>query len=185
MRKVAITLVLLLFLQTSIPTIDAQRNSPNVEISIQKYDWFSNDTVSVSVKLSNAPFGVDLFANWQVKDYKDVVVSNGTHVFQASGSLTQFNIDLKHFFSGENFYFFSVEIFDSSGSKIGDGDYSFMVFQNSKMPQINNLLVFGDSLSDMGNAKNSVLNVPDVPPYWQGRFSNGQVWIEYVSQYMD
>ena len=34
----------------------------------------------------------------------------------------------------------------------------------------------------MCNAKNSILNVPDVPPYWQGRFSNGQVWIEYVSQ---
>jgi hypothetical protein len=33
----------------------------------------------------------------------------------------------------------------------------------------------------MGNAKNSILNVPDVPPYWQGRFSNGQVWLEYVS----
>ena len=182
MRKVAATLVLLLLLNISIPTVDAQRNSPNVEISTQKYDWLSNETVSISVKLSNAPFGVDLFANWEVRDYSNTVVLNGTHVFQATGTLTQFNINLKHFFSGENFYFFSVEILDSSSNTVGDGDYSFMVFQNSIMPQKNNLLVFGDSLSDMGNAKNSILNVPDVPPYWQGRFSNGQVWIEYVSQ---
>ena len=34
------------------------------------------------------------------------------------------------------------------------------------MPQISNLLAFGDSLSDMGNAKDSILDVPDVPPYW-------------------
>ena len=88
MRKVAITLVLLLLLQVSIPTVDANSNSPNVEISTQKYDWFSNETVSVNVKISNAPFGVDLFANWQVKDFNDVVVSNGTQVFQASASKT-------------------------------------------------------------------------------------------------
>ena len=49
------------------------------------------------------------------------------------------------------------------------------------MPQVSDLIAFGDSLSDMGNAKASVLNVPDVPPYWQGRFSNGPVWLEYVS----
>ena len=56
-----------------------------------------------------------------------------------------------------------------------------MIFQNTITPQVSNLLAFGDSLSDMGNAKDSILNVPDVPPYWQGRFSNGPVWIEYVS----
>ena len=182
MRKAASILVLLLLLQVFVPTVDAQPNSPNVELSTEKYDWFSNETVSIIVKLSNAPFGKDLFANWQVKDYNDVVVSNGTYVFQATGTMTEFEISFKHFFNGQNFYFFSVEIVDSSSSIIGNSGYSFMVFQNSKMPQINNLLVFGDSLSDMGNAKNSVLNVPDVPPYWQGRFSNGQVWIEYVSQ---
>ena len=182
MRKVAMTVILLLLFQILMPTVGAHRSSPNVEISTQKYDWLSNETVSVSVKLSNAPFGVDLSANWQVKDYNDIEVLNGTYIFQASGTLTQFNIYLKHFFSGENFYFFAIEIIDSSNSLIGSGEYSFMVFQNSIMPQKNNLLVFGDSLSDMGNAKNSILNVPDVPPYWQGRFSNGQVWIEYVSQ---
>ena len=45
------------------------------------------------------------------------------------------------------------------------------------MVNAGSLLAFGDSLSDMGNAKASILNTPDVPPYWQGRFSNGEVWL--------
>ena len=56
-----------------------------------------------------------------------------------------------------------------------------MVFENAMTTAPSNLIAFGDSLSDMGNGKNSILNVPDVPPYWQGRFSNGQVWLEYMS----
>ena len=56
-----------------------------------------------------------------------------------------------------------------------------MVFENAMTTTPSNLIAFGDSLSDMGNGKNSILNVPDVPPYWQGRFSNGQVWLEYMS----
>lgn len=183
MRKVVFVILLLLFVQLNVPIVKADSGrSANVEISVAKYDWFSNETVSVSVKVSNSPFGVDLYGNWEVKDFNDDIVANGTHIFQAIGSVTQFNLYVKHFFSGENFYFFSIEIIDSSGAEIGDGELPFMVFQNTKMPQKNNLLAFGDSLSDMGNAKNSILNVPDVPPYWQGRFSNGQVWIEYVSQ---
>ncbi|MDP6334453.1 MAG: SGNH/GDSL hydrolase family protein [Candidatus Poseidoniaceae archaeon] len=183
MRKVVFVILLLLFVQLNVPIVNADSGrSANVELSVPKYDWFSNETVSISVQVSNSPFGVDLFGNWEVKDFNDDVVVNGTHVFQSSGTVTQFNVYMKHFFSGENFYFFSIEILDSSGSIVGDSDIPFMVFQNSKMPQKNNLLVFGDSLSDMGNAKNSILNVPDVPPYWQGRFSNGQIWIEYLSQ---
>jgi len=182
MRKVTIIVFLLLFLQIYVPTINGEGRSANVEVSISKHDWLSNEIVSVEISVSNSPYGVDLFANWEVKDFNDVIVSNGTYIFQASGTVSQFDIEMKHFFSDVNFYFFSIVIVDSSGSMIGDGEKSFMVFQNSKMPVINNLLVFGDSLSDMGNAKNSILDVPDVPPYWQGRFSNGQVWIEYVSQ---
>ena len=47
------------------------------------------------------------------------------------------------------------------------------------------LVVFGDSLSDTGNfslASQGVL--PPTPLYAEGRFSNGQVWVEYVAQYL-
>ncbi|OLY79775.1 Thermolabile hemolysin [Smittium mucronatum] len=41
----------------------------------------------------------------------------------------------------------------------------------------NYLVVFGDSLSDIGNAGNSASPVP----YYPGRFCNGPVWNEYLS----
>ncbi len=43
------------------------------------------------------------------------------------------------------------------------------------------LLVFGDSLSDVGNFyKISQQTVPASPPYADGRFSNGSLWVEVV-----
>jgi outer membrane lipase/esterase len=47
--------------------------------------------------------------------------------------------------------------------------------------QINGITVFGDSLSDNGNAAAAGAGaaVPS-PPYFNGRFSNGQVWVETV-----
>ncbi len=44
------------------------------------------------------------------------------------------------------------------------------------------LYIFGDSLSDTGNAFNATGGA--VPPYpdGNGRFSNGQIWVEYLAQ---
>ena len=117
MRKVVFVILLLLFVQLNVPIVKADSGrSANVEISVAKYDWFSNETVSVSVRVSNSPFGVDLYGNWEVKDFNDDIVANGTHIFQAIGSVTQFNLYMKHFFSGENFYFFSIEIINNNSS---------------------------------------------------------------------
>lgn len=42
-----------------------------------------------------------------------------------------------------------------------------------------NLVVFGDSLSDIGNVYNQTFTIsPQSPPYYQGRYSNGPLWIE-------
>ena len=40
--------------------------------------------------------------------------------------------------------------------------------------QFDNLVIFGDSLSDVGNLYKFL-------PYWNGRFSNGPVWIEQLA----
>jgi phospholipase/lecithinase/hemolysin len=40
------------------------------------------------------------------------------------------------------------------------------------------LYVFGDSLSDTGNVYNSLGGAYPPPPYFNGRFSNGPVWVE-------
>jgi phospholipase/lecithinase/hemolysin len=48
------------------------------------------------------------------------------------------------------------------------------------------IYVFGDSLSDVGNVFNVALAVTEEgfppPPYFQGRFSNGPVWVDYLAQ---
>jgi len=42
--------------------------------------------------------------------------------------------------------------------------------------------VFGDSLSDNGNLFQATLSqFPDPHYYWEGRFSNGPVWVEYLT----
>lgn len=48
--------------------------------------------------------------------------------------------------------------------------------------KVNQLYVFGDSLSDVGNVyQASGKAYPPNPPYFQGRFSNGRVWVEYLA----
>jgi outer membrane lipase/esterase len=44
------------------------------------------------------------------------------------------------------------------------------------------IVVFGDSLSDTGNAFEGTLHrTPPSPPYFAGRFSNGPVWVELLA----
>lgn len=49
---------------------------------------------------------------------------------------------------------------------------------------VNQLVFFGDSLSDSGNLYKLFLKkVPKSPPYFQGRFTNGPTWAEEVGSY--
>ncbi|KAJ3231442.1 hypothetical protein HDU81_003749 [Chytriomyces hyalinus] len=50
------------------------------------------------------------------------------------------------------------------------------------LPPIKTIIAFGDSITDVGNTK-SVSGVPPAP-YYNGRFSNGPVWVEYLSGYL-
>ncbi|MGY8727864.1 MAG: SGNH/GDSL hydrolase family protein, partial [Candidatus Poseidoniales archaeon] len=181
MRKAVFFLILMILLQSATGLVQAEGRAASTSLSIAKYDWLSNETVIISVAITNAPYSVDLFAHWNLLDENDAVILNGTYQFQASGTVTSFDFPLKHFYNGSHFYRFDVEIIDASNNIINSEQQPFMVFENAQFPPISNLLAFGDSLSDMGNGYNSILNVPDVPPYWQGRFSNGRVWLEYMS----
>ncbi|MBI9075288.1 MAG: SGNH/GDSL hydrolase family protein [Desulfatibacillum sp.] len=52
-------------------------------------------------------------------------------------------------------------------------------------PDLENLVVFGDSLSDSGNVFTLYAGTnPDTEEYWQGRFSNGPVWSEVMANFM-
>lgn len=46
---------------------------------------------------------------------------------------------------------------------------------------LHNIVVFGDSLSDNGNLYEIMKHqLPQSPPYFEGRFSNGPVWAEHL-----
>ncbi|MBD2355908.1 SGNH/GDSL hydrolase family protein [Tolypothrix sp. FACHB-123] len=54
--------------------------------------------------------------------------------------------------------------------------------QSLSHENINEIYVFGDSLSDTGNIFKATNGVyPPSPPYFQGRYSNGPVWVEHLS----
>lgn len=57
---------------------------------------------------------------------------------------------------------------------------SFSLFGHATT--LDRLIVFGDSLSDNGNLYEYMKHqLPLSPPYYQGRFTNGPVWVEYLN----
>lgn len=48
------------------------------------------------------------------------------------------------------------------------------------IPLFDSLIVFGDSLSDPGNLFDVTGFFPPSPPYFDGRFSNGLIWTDYI-----
>lgn len=55
-------------------------------------------------------------------------------------------------------------------------------FAGSWSGPISQIIVFGDSISDTGNFHLATGGVVAGPPYFEGRFSNGPVWIEVLAE---
>lgn len=56
------------------------------------------------------------------------------------------------------------------------------LIQAQSLP-LNNIVVFGDSLSDNGNLYEYMGHkIPQSPPYFAGRFSNGPIWVERLAE---
>ncbi|MCH1540722.1 MAG: SGNH/GDSL hydrolase family protein [Candidatus Poseidonia sp.] len=179
MRRQAWLLLIVLLAPSMTLSSATGARSMELDMTIERYDWWSNETIEIDLILRNAPFNQMLNASWILTDEGGQVLT-GSSAFQASGTFTTVTIQLEDFYRGHHFQSFSITVFDESNTSLGQGDISFTVFQQVVMPSVGQLLSFGDSLSDMGNAKASFLNTPDVPPYWQGRFSNGEVWLGYL-----
>ena len=65
--------------------------------------------------------------------------------------------------------------------------FSFMLPLKANAANFTKFYVFGDSLSDTGNVFTATgglvaptTAIPQNPPYFQGRFSNDQVWVDYL-----
>ncbi|MCG6133591.1 MAG: SGNH/GDSL hydrolase family protein [Nostoc sp. LLA-1] len=64
--------------------------------------------------------------------------------------------------------------------------FSFMLPLRVSAASFTGLYVFGDSLSDTGNVFNAIESATGIgfppPPYFEGRFSNGPIWIDELAQ---
>ncbi|MEH2074601.1 MAG: SGNH/GDSL hydrolase family protein [Nostoc sp.] len=59
--------------------------------------------------------------------------------------------------------------------------FSFMLPTKASAASFDRLYVFGDSLSDTGNVYNATGGIfPQSPPYFNGRFSDGPIWVDYL-----
>jgi phospholipase/lecithinase/hemolysin len=60
--------------------------------------------------------------------------------------------------------------------------YSAQALQS--VPPVNQVVFFGDSLTDNGNLYKTFLKkIPKSPPYYEGRFANGPAWSDNLTQY--
>ncbi len=61
--------------------------------------------------------------------------------------------------------------------------FCFTLPQKAIAANFSQFFVFGDSLSDTGNVFNvSGGQIPISPPYFQGRFSNDKIWVDYLGK---
>ena len=176
-------MVLVMILLFSLIPIQVEATSGRAlttEIVMNENIWTSSDIILADVYVSGAPFNRDIILNWELSD-ESGVIDNGTEIFQMGGSTHIVQLSLSQFYTGGTFHDLSVEVILDS-STVSDNQ-PFTVLRKSLLEPASNLVIFGDSLSDMGNGNSEPLVsvVFSSPPYWQGRFSNGPVWIEHVS----
>ena len=178
--RVPLLVVILLLGSMPIQVEATSGRALTAEIVISEYVWTSSDEIIVEVYVSGAPFNRNLTLDWELSDENGVIL-NDSIVFQMGASTHIVQIPLSRFYSGGIYHDISVEV--SLDSTVVNDNQPFTVLRDSYLQPASNLVVFGDSLSDMGNGNNSAIVsvVFSSPPYWQGRFSNGPVWIEHIS----
>lgn len=68
---------------------------------------------------------------------------------------------------------------------------AFLLPSEAMAATFDQLYVFGDSLSDPGNVFNVteftplIPTIPESPPYFEGRYSNGPIWVDQLAKALD
>ncbi len=74
----------------------------------------------------------------------------------------------------------SISSIDENRKK--DDRYVLEALNRTNQPEFQRMVIFGDSLSDETNLKRITLGLVPNTTYFQGRFSNGPVWVEYLEK---
>ena len=117
--------------------------------------------------------------NWTSAD----ISTNGTLNFTASAAGQQIPFVTHHFVTDSAAYRLHITLRDAAGGELTNASRPFAAFYDAVAPNWTDFIMFGDSLSDSGNSY-AAYGTPDSPPYWNGRFSNGAVWLEHVHDWM-
>ena len=178
--RVALLVWVLLIASVPIHAEATSGRAMTAEIVIGEYVWTSSDVIEIEVYVSGAPFNRNITLDWELRD-ENGILDNDTIIFQMAGSTNIVQFNLSRFYSGGTYHDLSVEV--KLDSTVVTDNFPFTVLRNSLLQPASNLVIFGDSLSDMGNGNDSAIVsvVFSSPPYWNGRFSNGPVWIEHIS----
>ena len=135
------------------------------EIVMSQKLWESADTLVADVYVSGAPYNRDITLNWELSD-ENGVITNGTKIFQMGGTTHIVQLSLSQFYDGGTFHDLSVEVI--LDSNVATDNFELTILRNSLLSPASNLVVFGDSLSDMGNGNSSALVslAFSSPPHW-------------------
>ena len=182
MRTRALLILFVLLFSTSSGVLaSSSRSNVIIDHQLTKNDWHSDEVVRITITIRDAPYNSNFSIEWDLIGESSSIIQSGIIEVQTTGSSSNVDLEISQFYTGDHFYQLTIDTIQTSNNNLVDSTIlEFMTFRRTVLPSITNLVIFGDSLSDMGNAR-STLNVPDVPPYWQGRFSNGPVWIEQLS----
>ena len=180
---------LLLMSWTGVQPVDAEaRGSEGMAIIISKETWSSSETFEATVGTWGLSSGRLYTLDWQIRTGngstgEDRLVQSGQQNFTASNTAVEIQIQANHLASGNVFLKrLIVNLSDYQGIA-ATAQANFSSFTNTLPVSYADIVIFGDSLSDMGNSYNQ-WSTPDSPPYWNGRFSNGEVWAEQFGSFM-
>jgi len=182
---------------TSAKTGKTITGNEEISIEMESYGSFENVHAFETGKLINWNItwdGIDNSTHNQYQyDYTFYAgyINNGTLMFSSNGTgfptvngSISFSMAAFEIWNGSYEYTLNVSLWNNNHTQILDSDeVRFIIFQTVISPSHSDLLIFGDSLSDMGNSK-ATYGTPESPPYYAGRFSTGPMWNEHVASGM-
>ncbi len=190
MERYATALVVMSLLLAGIPSNVSGSNhsgTEEVNILISKNVWKSSETFSANITAMNLSVGQYYTLNWAIylgnTSISSSPLRSGQSSFSANTNASAIYVEINHLNSTiSHLHHLDVELV-SSTVIVSHVMKNFSVFNDAIATSYSDIIFFGDSLSDMGNSY-SQWGTPESPPYWSGRFSNGEVWSEHFGQFM-
>ena len=183
----SILLLLQILLVAWVPSASSASGNESVSIVPDATQFDSGQSVVWNVTLA----GLDAGGYTLITEFYQGYSNNGTLrnassvTIPPSGSTQVVSGSIYGYlvWNGTYEYTLRVELWDSSQINLLAADeVDMIIFQDTVPISPSKFIVFGDSLSDMGNSYNSIARLPQSPPNWNGRFSDGPNWAELVAQ---